>query len=109
MKVAITTHEEISSLMKFLSELETLYKYELKHYHFEDIDLSDYEILQKFDNTNPEQFLSDVLEHLSEIHFQRILTNADTLLTNCADLEKDTLDFSPDIKKGLELLEALEE
>lgn len=109
MKLAITSSDEIYSLMKFLNELEDLHKYELQHKYLKNVDLSDFEILKNFDSTDPEQFLSDVLRHLSNIHFQRILWNADTMLKNCADLEKDTLDFHPDIKKGLELLEALEE
>lgn len=108
MKLAITNTNEILSLLRILNELEDLHKHELQHKYLKDVDLSQFEILKNFDNSDPEQFLSEVLRHLSNIHFQRILWNADTLLNHCADLEQDTLDYHPNIKKGLELLEQQE-
>lgn len=105
LKLAITSTEEISSLMRFLNELEDLYKYDLNKNYLKNCDLSGFKIIKSFDKTSPELFLEDVLKHLSNIHFQRILWNADTMLINCADLTLDTLEFHPDIKRGLELIE----
>lgn len=105
MKLAITSSKEIMSLLTYLNELEGLYKYDFKNNHLINCDLSEFEILKKFEKNCPEEFLEDVLKYLSNIHFQRILWNANTLLINCADLSKDTLDFNSDITRGLELLE----
>lgn len=105
MKLAITSEEEILSLLRILNELESLWKYDLQQSYLKDIDLSEYEILKGFDKSDPEEFLSDLLKYLYEIHHSRILWNCDTMLKNCADLELDHLDFNPDIKRGLELVE----
>jgi hypothetical protein len=105
MKLAITSSEEILSLLKLLNELEGLYKYDLVNKYLSNCDLSEFEIIKDFNQDNPEEFLEEVLKAISNIHFQRILWNADTMLRNCADLEKYTLDFSPEIKRGLELVE----
>lgn len=104
MRLAKTNHEEIDRLQNALNEVEWLHK-ELKNTDFEFVDFSEFEIMSKFDKTNPEAFLGDLVHHLSAIHFQRILWNCKTLLDNCADPALPYLDFSPDIKAGLELLE----
>jgi len=104
MRLAKTNHEEIDRLQSALNEVEWLHK-ELKNTDFEDVDFSEFEIMSKFDKTKPEAFLGDLVHHLAAIHFQRILWNCKTLLDNCADPELSHLDFNPDIKAGLELLE----
>ena len=104
MRLAKTNHEEIHRLQSALNEVEWLHK-ELKNTDFEDIDFSEFEIMSKFDKSTPAAFLSDLVHHLAAIHFQRILLNCETLLDNCADPELSHLDFNPDIKAGLELLE----
>ena len=104
MRLAKTTSEEIDSLQSALNEVEWLHK-ELKNTCFDDIDFSEFEIMSKFDKTTPELFLGDLVHHLSAIHFQRILWNCHVLLDNCADPNLSHLDFNPDIKAGLELLE----
>lgn len=105
LKLAKTSQAEIDSLFAILNEAEWLKK-ELQNNFLEDIDFSEFEIMQSFDRENTEQFLTDFVSHLSSIHFQRILFNCQTLLDNCADPDLDTLDFNKDIKRGLELLEA---
>lgn len=105
LKLAKTSEKEIDSLFAILNEAEWL-KRELQNNFLEDIDFSEFEIMQSFDKENTEQFLTDLVSHLSSIHFQRILFNCQTLLDNCADPDLDTLDFNKDIKRGLELLEA---
>lgn len=104
MRLAKTNHEEIDRLFSVLNEVEWLHK-ELKNANFEDVDFSDFDVMSKFDNKSPEAFLSDLIHHLSSIHFQRILWNCRTLLDNCADPELSHLDFNADIKAGLELLD----
>ena len=39
------------------------------------------------------------------LFYERVLTNCQVLLDNCADPNERTLEFSPNIKRGLELLE----
>jgi hypothetical protein len=116
MKVTKTNTKEIQSLHKVLNELEWLHK-EMQHTLFEDVDWSDFEVLSKLglvkdrgldlaEDRTAEFFVEDLVQHISKIHFQRILTNLETLLDNCADPDQKTLDFNPNIKKGLELLQA---
>lgn len=111
MKVAKTNVEEILSLHRVLNEVEMLHK-ELKRYDFCAVDWDDYEVLKDFGvneesgERDPEVFIEDLVRHLSNIHFQRILFNCEVLLNNCADPDQDVLDWNPDIKKGLELLGA---
>ena len=104
MRLAKTNHEEIYRLQNALNEVEWLHK-ELRNTDFEDVDFSEFEIMSKFNKATPETFLADLVHHLAAIHFQRILWNCKTLLDNCADPESSYLDFNPDIKAGLELLE----
>ncbi|MGB8706238.1 MAG: hypothetical protein WCD31_14525 [Gillisia sp.] len=109
MKLARTNEKEINSLLRILTELEDLYKYDLKNMHFENVDFSEYEILKNLRRDNTEDFLDDLIQHLAGIHFQRILWNCDTMLRNCSDPDLSYLDFSPEIKKGLSVLEALKD
>lgn len=104
MKLAKTNHEEIDDLFNILNEIEWLHK-ELKQTDFDDVDFSDFDVLRTFNRHNTDVFLTDLVNRLSSIHFQRILWNCRTLLDNCADPNLSTLDFNPDIKAGLDLLE----
>lgn len=107
MKLAITSPEEILKLIQFLNDLAQL-KEDLSNNEPSEIDFSDYDVLGRsffFSKEDHEDLLSSVLSTLDNIHYQRILWNADTMLRNCADLSKDTLEFNPDITRGLELLE----
>lgn len=106
MKLTATSQKEINSLMDILNEIESFTKYELSMCDLNSIELSkeDYPILSTFEKDNTEEFLENLLKRLSNIHFQRILWNCSTLLDNCADPNEETLEFKPDIKRGLELL-----
>lgn len=104
MKLAKTNHEEIDRLYNALNEVEWLHK-ELKNADFEDVDFYEFEIMSKFDKSSAESFLKDLVNHLSSIHFQRIIWNCRTLFDNCSNPALSHLDFNADIKAGLELLE----
>lgn len=106
-KLAVTSEKEIMSLLDILNEIEQL-SGELNMYQLEEIDLSEFEILKDFRKDDIEEFLEDLVSHLSGIHFHCILLNCLTMLQNCADPDCDTLEFHPDIKKGLDLLEEQE-
>jgi hypothetical protein len=109
MKVTKTDTEEISTLHSVLNEMEWLHK-ELQRTDFEAIDWEDFELLQNLGidqsslKRDPVIFIEDLVQYISNIHFQRILFNLQTLLDNCADPEARTLEYNADIKKGLELL-----
>lgn len=106
MKLAITSKEEIMTLMHFLNDLVAL-KEDESFDNPKDIDFSEYQVLGKgffFSKDDHEDLLRSIIHIADNIHYHRILWNADTMLANCADLTKDTLEFSTDIKRGLELL-----
>lgn len=104
LKVAKTNDEEISRLHSLLNEIEWLSKEFRSGNDFSDIDWGDYEQLSKLPN-DIEEFLKVLCHTIAGNHFQRILFNCSTLLDNCADTNLDYLEFNPDIKAGLELLE----
>ena len=104
LKLAKTTEEEIHQLFTILNEVQQL-RSDLSTTRFDNINWHEFEVLYEFNYEDPESFLEDLIEHISGIHFSRILMNCLTLLSNCADPDKDHVDFHPDIKKGLELLE----
>ncbi len=106
MKLAITSEAEIMSLMHFLNDCISL-KEDLGDKQPSEIDFKEYKILGRgffFSKDDHEDLLCSVFVALDNIHFQRILWNCSVMLENCADLAQDTLDFSPDIKRGLELV-----
>ena len=105
MKVAKTNDEEITRLNTLLNEIEWLSKEFRSGSDFSDIDWDDYEQLSKLPKDDVEEFLKVLCHTIAGNHFQRILFNCSTLLENCADPNLDYLDFNPDIKAGLELLE----
>lgn len=104
MKLAKTNQAEMESLLNLLNEVEWLHK-ELTLADFDQIDFSEHEILKKFDNSNAEAFLNDLVRNIASIYFQRIIWNAMTLIDNCTDPDLSHLDFNKEIKAGLELLE----
>jgi hypothetical protein len=111
MKVTKTNTKEIQRLFKVLNEMEWLHK-ELQHSFIGSVEWDEFEVLSKMGRRNEageidlESFLTDLVAYTSRIHFQRILTNLETLLDNCADPDQKTLEFNPNIAKGLELLQA---
>lgn len=103
MKLAKTSKEEINALNEVLNEVEWLHK-ELHRSDFDSVAWEDFDILGKFRLNSPEEFLEDLVAKLSGIHFHRILMNCMAMLDHCADPDQDTLEYNPDIAKGLELL-----
>ncbi|MEH0154007.1 hypothetical protein V6R21_07645 [Limibacter armeniacum] len=107
MKIAITSEKEIFTLNDFLTELENL-KDELYYHDFDRLELDEsFKVLSKIkaSSEDAEEFLKKICDKIDEIPFTKILFNCVTMLQNCADLTQTTLDFHPNIKKGLELLE----
>lgn len=111
-KLSKTNEQEISKLSELLNEIEQI----SKHCDFDDYDDFKSEVLEHEDFYSVSSkyvkeyddykgFWLVMMKHLSSIHFQRILMNCSTMLDNCADPNLSHLDFKPDIKKGLELLE----
>lgn len=111
MKLAKTSIEEIKSLRDILNEVEWLQKELIGGYCYSinEVDFEDYPIMQKFRTDTDINFIEDLCNHLSNIHFQRILMNCEVMLDNCADTDSDVLDFNDKIKKGLELYEIWEQ
>ena len=111
-RLAKTNEQEILELTRFLSEIGAL-RQEIGFECFEDFfesyqfDKEVFPVMSKIRNQSRdmEEFIMGVFSHLSNIHHWRILANCDALLRNCADPDNDVLDFNPEIKKGLELLE----
>ena len=114
LKLSKTNEQEIDKLRDVLNEIQQI----TKHCDYEDYDDFKSEILgdedffsvsskyiKEYDNY--QGFWMVMMKHLCSIHFQRILMNCSTMLDNCADPNISHLDFNSDIKKGLELLEAL--
>lgn len=111
MKVAKTNTDEILSLMRLLNEVEMLHK-DLRLYNLDSIEWDEYDELSKMGQCdddgefNAERFVEDLARAFSNIHFQRILMNCDVLLQHCAHPDETTLEYNPNIAKGLELLQA---
>jgi len=114
LKLSKTNEQEIDKLRDVLNEIQQI----TKHCDYEDYDDFKSEILgdedffsvsskyiKEYDNY--QGFWMVMMKHLCSIHLQRILMNCSTMLDNCADPNISHLDFNSDIKKGLELLEAL--
>ncbi len=108
MKVGKTSEKEISELFNFMNELSWLAD-EFRTGEFEHIDWNEFDILKTFDREDPNQFMSDLARYAKSLFYERVLTNCQVLLDNCADPNERTLEFNPDIKKGLELLESQKE
>jgi len=113
MKLAATNPTEIIALIRFLNELNNFRK-EHQPFNYEDlvIDEQDYPLISKSKKECDEmgintmgELLINVLEHLDNIHYLRILWNCDTLFKNCADQTSDTLEFSKDLQEAMEKAE----
>lgn len=107
MKLAITSPEEILNLIQFLNDLVAL-KDDKNFDSPKDIDFAEYEVIGKsffFGKEDHEDLLRGIIYEADRIHYHRILWNADILLRSCADFSQDTLDYSHEIKRGLELVE----
>lgn len=113
MKLAITNEEEIKSLMDLCNEIESFSK-QLSVNNYDEINLEDdkdfYTVLYPLWKYSDriETFMSEVFNQFDIVHFRKILWNCSTLLENCADPSLSYLDFNPDIKAGLEILETNE-
>ena len=112
MKLAKTNEGEIAKLSAVLNELEQITQH-CNHEDYEDFkseiqgDEEFFPVSAKYvkEHDSFQSFWMTMMRHLCSIHFQRILWNCSSLLENCADPNMSHLDFKPDIKKGLELLE----
>lgn len=92
---------------KALNELECIGKY----YKSEEVvdvvreNKDDFEVLSKFELSDSEEFLRSICNYVYGIRHGCVMFNLFTLMDNCADPNLDHLDFKPDLKRGLELLE----
>ena len=103
-KIGKSTKNEIKQISSLLQECTWLSK-EMKFKNLENIDFEGFEILNHFDKNNAEDFLESLVKAISNLFYEKAIMNLYTLLDNCADKDLDYLDFNPEIKKGLELLE----
>lgn len=113
MKCMKTNENEIDKLFGFLNDLLQLSK-DLETYNLEDIDFSDIDrnyteikdcSAKKEDDDYHNNTILNIVSKVYNINYQRILTNCSTMLENCADKDNSVLDYNPDIKEGLKLLE----
>ena len=104
-KLAKTNQKEIDSLLDILNELVSVHKYHY-HEHYEDL------IDQIDDNKESFPILSGITDNKDWPHefwmkvIDRLTSCCMTLMEYCTDPDKSHLDFKPDIKKGLELLDS---
>ena len=103
-KVGKSTENEIKEISSLLQECTWLSK-EMRFKELANIDFEGFEILNKFDESNAEDFLQSLVDRISRLFYEKAIMNLYVLLDNCADKDLDYLDFNPEIKKGLELLE----
>ncbi len=106
LRVARVTNEEIQTLRNLLNELDSYGRY----YQFQDLkdvikDKSDDFPVLKDISLMSDDLAEGIATYVSRIRWEMVLFNLDVLLDNCADLEKDTLEFSPRLSRALELLE----
>lgn len=109
MKVRRVTNEEIMRFADLLIDMSNLSN-ELDN---SEIDWEDFPSLKILKGANLDSHaLSVVLQKIKNSPFELIIFNLQVLLDNCADLEDDTLEFNPEIRKarkGLELLKEIDE
>jgi hypothetical protein len=102
MKVGKTSEKEIKSLFHFFNELSWLSD-AMNNLEFEDVELdADFEILSKFDQKHPENFIQEIADHAKSLFYERVLTNCQVLLDNAADPSLTHLDWKPELKKLFE-------
>jgi hypothetical protein len=111
LKLAKATEKEISQVRDLLNELSALNKY----YTYDEVievlkeNEEEFPVLSKLDTTDNSEFLTDLCRHVANIRFECVMFNLSTLMDNCADPNLDHLDFNPDIKRGLQLLDLEEQ
>ena len=103
MKISKTNEDEIYKLNTILCSLGQLSGefYE----EIPDISWDDHDQVKDLVESDPRKLISLLCNALQEVNYSRILMNAVTMLSNCADPDLDHLDFNKDIKEGLDLLE----
>lgn len=107
MTVARATDQEIKEVNNLLNELESIGRYYTGQ---EVIDVvkenkREFKVLSGFDREDSESFLRSLCDYVNNTRHNCVMFNLFTLMDNCADLESDTLDFNPTLKRGLELVE----
>lgn len=104
MRLSKTNEAEIMEFLELLIDLDN-FKKEWNRNDFSAIEWDEFKIIKKFNRDTWQGFLNDLLRAIEQSGYIRILYNCDTLLKNCADASLGYLDFKPEIKAGLELLE----
>lgn len=107
MTVARATDKEIKQVNDFLNELENIGRYNRGEEVIDVIkeDTKYFKVLSALDCSDAESLLRDICNYVDGIRHSCVMFNLFTLMDNCADLESDTLDFNPTLKRGLELVE----
>ena len=70
--------------------------------------IQDVEVMHSWTEHKQERFTKLLLgriEQMGDMPLSRVLGGYETLFNNCADPSMDTLEFKPEIKRGLELIE----
>ena len=113
MKLALATEKEYDKLWAYMRELKDLTEQihnQLHHWDNLDVlklDEGDFPVLSKFSTNNTLQFICNLCDEFEALNFAKVMFNAVTIFQNCADENQDVLDFKPNIKNGLELLEEI--
>lgn len=107
MKLAKANEREIANLCNILNDIEQLAD-DLNKYGFESVDFSEYQVLKRVNNCDPEEMLLKLCREIKSTYWQKILFNCETLLENCADPDSTTLEFNAEILKGFRLIELSE-
>ncbi|SED11920.1 hypothetical protein SAMN04489761_4331 [Tenacibaculum sp. MAR_2009_124] len=107
MTIARAENKEIKQVNDLLNELESIGRYNRGEEVIDVIkeDNEFFKVLSSLDHSDPETLLRDICNYVDGIRHQCVMFNLTTLMDNCADLNKDTLDFNPELKRGLELVE----
>lgn len=106
LKTATATEKEIDALDNLLDELSALNNYFANEYAYDAIveNEDDFPILYKLKDKDYEQFFDNITKALNNMRWKVVIFNLRVLRDNCIDKSKDTLEFSPEIRKGLEML-----
>lgn len=109
MKIARTTEKEIQDLSDILGEVRRLSQLlsgpisrRLSDVNFEEEEMTLFGSDIRTDD--PEQCLRDLVRHIASLNWEKVLMNCLVMLDNCTDPNQDTLEHSPEIMEGLELL-----
>jgi hypothetical protein len=106
MKVSKARPKEIAEMRQILREVGWLHK-DFERADLESVDFREYEVFgRQIRVSDSEALMKDLVGYLDGLHHEKILMNLEVALDNCADPDEDVLEFNPNIKKGLELLQA---